>query len=576
MFGFRTWGDDSNQLDDGLPRVKTWQDFARLIEKGLPGAEVARLRDAYLNLRYANGHFDDADAARSGSGGSGSTVVVKGDRWDDAYGPDRSDSRWEKPDFRIYPPIAKRIAGKLSEHLYKRPPTRELADKAVGDLLQEIYIRNGMQALWQEADRLTAVGGFSALQFAADDDPEKPVKIHLWSADQLVPFVNDDDHAKLDAVITLDQVDGRTRATLYTPDKIVRFTTKRGNVVGDQTRQFVLVGEPADNPYRDAEGNGIIPFSFVHWRYPATEFTTDGPGTNIREVNRYILHGLDDTADGVRYLVRPIGVAEGVAEDWEPGAIIRPGMFLNMSAGQVDAGGNGPIPRLSFLTPDSSWVAVVWSHLNNYLDLSLELENIPPSTIRMVLDARSGVSILAEQAPLLGWTEQRRRAFLHYETRAAETCLSVFASSLRAIGRDTKRIEYAAADPGLQILWPRLYVDLPGPERDRADGVRISWGTASLLDIVQEREDCTRDQALAKLQRVKADNDELEALGITAIPAGLGSPNNSGGGSFGQGPGGLALDSNQLDQTGDDAAAPLTGEPVDTNAQADALSQEGG
>lgn len=571
MFGFGNWGSHPEQTDaSGEPKPKTWKDYARVVEDGLPSSERSRIADAFLNLRYANGHFDDADAARGGSSGSATQAVDSSAPWDPYTSTAFGNSRWEKADFRLYPRVMGRVVNELTKNLYKRAPTREFADKQIGAVVQELYQRNRMNALWQEADRFTAIGGYAAFQMAGSDDERKPVGINLWSADQLVTWTDPEDHTKPSAVFTLDKVDGRTRGTLWTEEKILRYTTRRGNFEGDQTRRFEQVGKAEDNPYRlpkeaADQGRGILPFSFCHWRQPATEFTDDCPGTNLRELNRYILHGLDESADGVRYLVKPIGVAEGVDEKWEPPAIVKPGMFLNLAAGQIDAGGNGPQPRLLFLTPDSGWVAVVWSHLNNLLDFFLEMEGVPPSSIRMILDARSGVSILAEQAPLLGWTEERRRPFLDYETSTAIKVLQVTAAHLRNHGRDARRFDEAALDPGLSLLWPRLYVDLPGPERDRSDGNRISWGMASLITIVQEREDCTREQALAKLKQVKDDNDELTALGIEPMPGALKPKAAPSVPSWGGG----------MDQIAAEGA-PIDGEPVDPQAQADSLSQEGG
>jgi hypothetical protein len=213
----------------------------------------------------------------------------------------------------------------------------------------------------------------------------------------------------------------------------------------------------------------------------------------------------------------------------------------------------------------------------------MELEGVPPSTVRMVLDARSGVSILAEQAPLLGWTECRRRPFAHYELCAIQRLLQITSAHLRNHGQDSARFDAAALDPGLALHWPRLYVDLPGPERDRADGTRLQWGLVSLLDIVQERDDCTREQALDTLKRVKADNDELTAAGIPALPAVLqATGQGQQGGGWGQpqlsGPGGggepgTGADSS-LDQLASGGHAP--GAPGDVAGAADSLSGEGG
>ncbi|OJW23184.1 MAG: hypothetical protein BGO49_27200 [Planctomycetales bacterium 71-10] len=585
MFGFGNFGGDGG-ADDGGAKVKGWEDYHKEVLRGLPDGERERMADAYECLRYSQGHFDDVEAMRAGRGGK---FVNTSERFD-GITPSGSNVEYEKADFSLGAPVMKRVCGELTKHLYKRPPTRELADKGVSAVLNDLYRRQSMAGKFQQADHYCTVGGFAGFSFAGLEDPKNPIKVHLWGADQLCVWPDPEDHDQVKAVATVERRDGRTLATLWTEDTISEYRTKRTEHPGTSSaRRFELVSK-RDNPYRlpstadqPDQGRGIIPFSFCHFTEPTTEFTTDSPGDNLKELNRYVNWGLDDLADGVRYLTKPIGIAEGVAEDWSAPAVIRPGMFLNMSAGQVDAGGNGPAPKLGYLTADNSFVAVIWSHLNNYLDLCLEMHNVPPSTVRMILEARSGVSILSEREPLLAWTEARRRPWAHYELCAAVKFLEVLAAHVRNHGHDSRKIDAAALDPGLSLLWPRLYVDLPGPERDRADGVRIQWGYASLIDIVQEREDCTREQALSKLKRVKADNDELTGLGIEPVPAALQPNGGGGGGGFGGGPPqlngpGVGDQGDQLDQVaaqGVGRGSGINGEPVDANGQADAVGGEG-
>lgn len=564
-----SWFDSPKQVDDSGP--KSWDDYDRAVLDGLPVAETDRMREASRSLRYSLGYFDDIDAERSGSASGGATLA-RSDRWDDAFS--EASVSYAKSDFVVAAPIAKAVTEKLSENLYKRAPTRTLRDASASALLNRLYQANGMAGKFQEADRLTAVGGVSAWQFAGDSDPRRPVKVHLWGADQLCVWTAPDDPTEVAAVCAIDRHDGRRRAQLWTRDKVRYYATRRGAFPADATRKFDPLGPAKPNPYRGADGKGVLPFAFNHFRHPSCEFTTDAPGPRIAELNRYLNFAFDDTAEGVRYLAKPVGVATGVDAGWQFPAVVRPGMFLKLAAGMVDVGANGPMPDLRYLSADLQWVGVVWQHFNNYLDLCLELEGIPPSTIRMVLNARSGVSILAEQAPLLGWTERRRRSWHDYETAAASTFLRVAAAHLRNHGRapDANRLEGVADEPELRLQWPRLYVDLPGPERDRADGVRIDWGFASLVDIVQERQDCTEDEAFDQLKRVAEHNKKLEAMGINPKPTG-----QAGGGGFGEAPPGAdEQDQATADVGGGDNPAELDQTAADVGNQADAKSGEGG
>ncbi len=113
-----------------------------------------------------------------------------------------------------------------------------------------------------------------------------------------------------------------------------------------------------ENPYRTAEGEGFLPFSFVHYKFPATDFHASGPGRRPARLNDYCNYDLDDIGDGKRYLSKPIGVARGVSPLWTPPAEIRPGIFLNLSEDQAgDQMGNGPEGNLEYLTASPGWIA---------------------------------------------------------------------------------------------------------------------------------------------------------------------------------------------------------------------------
>ncbi len=340
MFGFGTYGDETDG-DVDATKPKTTQDYIEVVLKGFNESDNDRMRDCYENLRYSLGYFDAMDAVKGGK--TAPTSVYQSQRFD-VISSTSEDVRWDKAPFKIGLPVMRRVVGALTENLYRRAPTRQLRDKKVTDLLTAIYRKNGMGPRWQRADQFTAIGGFAAFQFAGSDDETSPLKIHLWSADQLVVFEDEDDPQNVHAVATVDQIDGRTRATLWTEDKVVVFSTKRDQYAasGKPRRFYVVSRKP--NPYKDINGKGIIPFSFVHYDYPSTEFTMDGPGSLLKNLNEYINFGFDDVADGVRYITKPIGLAEGVDPSWDAPAVIRPGMFLNLAPGSIDVGGNGPAP----------------------------------------------------------------------------------------------------------------------------------------------------------------------------------------------------------------------------------------
>lgn len=472
------------------------QDIHSEIRAGLEN-ERDRLRDAHDNRRFADGCFEE-------------------------YPTRPENSPHQRLDYRRTSMIMQRIIDVLTAHLYKASPTRQVDGNPLAtEWLERVYRRNAMLPMWQEADRLSHVGDFCAFQFAGDEDPQAPVKVHLWGADQLCVWLDPDDQKRPLAVATLDRVDARRRLTLWSAEEKSIFMTKK--VSPNQTAggtSYELVDQ-IENPYRKPDGEGVIPFSFVHYKFPATDFYTRGPGNHLRGVNEYCNFDLDDIGDGKRYLSKPIGVAEGVDEGWSPPSAVRPGMFINLDTNTLDSMGNAVKPSLTYLTADSSWLGANWSDLNSYIDHSLEMAGVPPGTIRLSASASSGIQIVAEQLPLLALAEKRRTPFAFYESEAARIAILVGASHRRNNAATDLTLEAASHDFSLSLGWPNLFVPLPGPERNNDFDWLLEHGLTDKVEILMTREGITEDQAYERLQKVAERNKKLEAMGIEPNSSGI-------------------------------------------------------
>ncbi|HEY2154683.1 MAG TPA: hypothetical protein VGH33_03570 [Isosphaeraceae bacterium] len=460
--------------------------------------ETERLKDARDNRRFADEAFEE-------------------------YPTRQEHTRHARIDYRRTSSIMKRVIQVLTANLYKANPTRQLsASPEATAWLERAYARNAMLPKWQEVDRLTHIGDLAAFQFAGDVDPDVPVRIHVWGADQLVWWLDPEDQTRVLGVATLDAFDNQRRLTLWTAEeKRVYLTSKSQGPTQTAGGTAYRLADAIANPYRDEDGAGVLPFSFAHYKFPATDFHQPGPGNALRRLNDYVNFDIDEVADAKRYMARPIGIASGVAPTWAPPAQIRPGMFLNLSdGGAPDAMGNGPEGSLSYLESSPGWIGESWDDLNRYIDHSLECHGVPPGTIRMSADAASGIALMAEQAPILARAESRRVPFAFYEADAARTCLRVAAAHLRESGADARLLDVALDDLSLSLRWPPLYVLLPGAERDASDEWRVQMGIASRIGLLMEREDLTRDQAVERLRQIAADAALATALGIAPAPAG--------------------------------------------------------
>ena len=459
------------------------------IAAGLPN-ERDRLRDAHDNRRFADGCFEE-------------------------YPTRPENTPHQRLDYRRTSMIMQRVIDVLTGHLYKTSPTRQIdGNPKATEWLERVYRRNAMLPLWQEADRLSHVGDFAAFQFAGDTDPESPVKVHLWGADQLAVWLDPEDQRKPLAVGSLDRFDGQRRLTLWTAEEKSTWMTNK--VTGTQTADGTAykLRQSVVNPYRTLNGDGVIPFAFVHYKFPSTDFYGRGPGNSLRRINDYCNFDLDDMGDGKRYLSKPIGIAEGTDEGWSPPSMIRPGMFINLSTNSLDQMGNAVKPSLNYLTADASWLGANWDDLNKYIDHSLEMHGVPPGTIRLSASASSGIQIVAEQLPLLTLAEKRRTPFSFYESEAARIAILVGAAHRRNNEATDMTLEAASSDFSLSLAWPNLYTPLPGPDRNNDFEWQLEHGLTDKVEILMQRESITEDQAFERLAKIAERNKKLEAMGL--------------------------------------------------------------
>lgn len=434
------------------------------------------------------------------------------------------DGRFQSDATRRCSAIFRRVIDVLTMHMYRQAPTRRLPDPTVTEFLARVYKRQAMRARWKRADELTLIGGYAGFQFAGDEDPQSPVKINLWAAHELEVWTDPNDPREPFAVCTIDLADNQRRYRLYTEDKIYTWETSKGLQHEAQGGTLPkMVGRPKDNPYRtprtdDDPEKGIIPFSFAHWWFPAEEFSTESPGDFLKLANECTNERLDRLGDSIPYNARPIGLAIGVDETWMPPRQIKPGDFIALPA-QADVAGNGPVPTLSYLLPDLSYIEADWADLDKFINHTLDMLGVPEAMIRMVQsDAKSGLAIQAEQMPIVQWVEGRRGDWQDYEEDAARTCLIVAESHLREHGyaAEAANIQGTLQDWEFSLRWPSLYQQLPGPDKDRADDWRLQKGIADIVTILKEREGWTEEECFEYLEQLARRKARIEALGFQA------------------------------------------------------------
>ncbi len=470
------------------------------------GNERPRLDDALFNLEFYRGDFRRFPVRPPGG----------------AYDAQR---------YPRYSLVMQRVVNVLAANLYRVGPSRALKapaglprrpHEAAGEWLNRVYRRNAADALWQEADRMAAVSEVAAFQVSATPDPGRPIRIQLWDASQFCVWEDPDDPARPLAVATLDKYDEQRRLRLYTAELRRTYLTGRlgpGDTAGGTAFRFA--GEEA-NPHE------VIPFSFVHFNYPCCDFWGGSPGVYLRSVNDGMNFGLTEGFDCIRYNLRPIILFKNVRPGYRPPSPLQPGDVWDLARATNAADEAAGEADVRYLQADSAFVAAGWDDFQNYLDHVLEMVGVPPATVRMVQDAaRSGVSIVAEQIPLILWAEGRQRPFSGYEDDLARLVLTLGAGHLGSQADATYRataedLESAAADPGLVLRWADMWPSLPGGDRDRADQWLLDNALASRTQILMRRDKLTREEAEARLREVAEDLRRERGLGGGRAAAGSG------------------------------------------------------
>lgn len=428
----------------------------------------------------------------------------------------RSSTDWSGDKLRRDSRIMNWLVGTLAADLYAHGPARTMVDQPEAtDWLNAIYKASATDALLQSADCWACVSQAVAVQAIATKDPARPVRHLLWPAHQFYQWDSLDEPLTAQAVAVIDRWDQTTRIRLWTLDSVRTYVTKK--LMPLQTAggtAFTLVKQE-DNPF------GMIPFAFVHFDYPTTEFWSGSPGDAFRELNDYINFALTDVGDSLRFCAKPIVKLRRTRPGWRPNTPIMPADIWNLP-GDGEADGPGSDPDAEYLQCDLGFVDAHWSDIQSYLDHSMQCADVPPAAFRLTQDAAaSGLSIVAERMPLVQRAERRQRPAGYYERDLARVTCAVGAKHLgnnaRLLDHEAMRVsasalEAAASNPDLSLRWPSMKPKLTGQEANTEDAFRLENRLKSRTQILIERDDMTRDEAEAYLDQTAKDLEREEKL----------------------------------------------------------------
>ncbi len=407
-------------------------------------------------------------------------------------------------------PLVREVIGILADHLYNPGPGRRVEGSDLAtEWLERVYADNHVDSLFQAADAFSTLNDVVAFQVAATGDPARPIRLHLFGAEEFAVWTSVDDPSKPWAVCTISRFDARTRYQVWDQYQYRTYYTKQWDPLMTSGGRVAEIepSECGENPY------GVLPFSFVHAETPVRQFWTVGVGTALREANARIDAEISQLAEAVQYYANPIPIAVNVDERWRP--VIRPGSFIHVPAAlPLSIGGDSPpVPSLSYLQSNLD-ISGLWLDCERHLTNVLEGMRVPLSSIRIEpAGSKSGVAIVAEQAPLLSRARRRRREYQRYETELARTCLMVAGAYY-----DRADLWNAGISARLVLSWPEPEIPIPGPDRDAADRAELEMGLASRVQLLMRRRGITREQAILEIERIDEDNKRWGVGSLAAAP----------------------------------------------------------
>ena len=404
---------------------------------------------------------------------------------------------------------------RLCEHTYNPGPQRTvLADAAAEKVLDGVYEDNHVDCVMQHAEVQAALNDVCAVQVKCTNDPDKPVDLQLWGADEFTVFTDPEDPRKTFAVCTIDAVDRNTRYRVWFADEIYTYVTNRYGV--DSGRRIIVPGEktPVDEALiqkgsPEANTYGCIPFAFLHYRAPIRQFWTPGPGTFLRKAELRINDRLSELDELIGKYGRPIGVFKNVSPTFTPE--IGPGRFMRLCRGGTGYTGEGYAdggdPAAEYLQAQLA-IESIWVDLEKYMKQVATAVNLPYSSLELQYeDASSGIALIIKSFPLMTRARQRRPIYQLAETDLARTILTAF-------GFHYGRAELVPAAKQLSILlaWPEPRLEIPGPDRDQTDEWEMQCGIKSRVIVCMERYGLNEDQAIERIKTVAEQEQKVKAI----------------------------------------------------------------
>ncbi|MCB9895917.1 MAG: phage portal protein [Planctomycetes bacterium] len=328
-----------------------------------------------------------------------------------------------------------RVIIDVLSQLYRRPVERQLdADKRVRERIQRVWDRNTPDRLLLGLDRLARLQGVAAVRVSFE---QGEVRYWPWPAHRLVCIPDLDRPDTPAAVIAFAAGDG-SLAHVWSPERVS--TVAGGRIISEQEH-----------------GLGRVPFAFVHDQLIVDGFWTEGRGRAVAFANAEFNAKLSELAHTVA--MQGFGVMEIVNPDPAQEIAVGPARAI-----AFNVSGNDPF-GINFKSPNAPITDLI-ADLEFFLATLLKTQRIPESVLSVNVGANiSGVSVLAQQTPVLEDRVERQQVFRAFEQQLLDVTLAVL-----------REHEALHAEATLHVNYPEPTLEQSAAERMQVDDWRLRNG----------------------------------------------------------------------------------------------------
>lgn len=328
-----------------------------------------------------------------------------------------------------------RVLVDILSQLYRRPVKRTITgDTRAAERIRAAFARNPLDLLLLNVDRLARLHGVCAV---GANWQEGQIRLWPWPAHRLCVVADPLWPARPLAVIAFPAGDGGL-AHVWTAQHFA--SVNNGRVI-----------------HEAEHGLGRVPFAFVHDRSPVDGFWVEGRGLSIVPANAEFNAKLTELAQTVS--LQGFGVMEIVNPDPAQPLVVSPARAI-----QFSVSGNQPY-GVNFKAPNAP-IAELIADLEFHLRTLLKTQRIPESVLSVHAASNiSGVSILAQQTPVLEDRVERQQLFRAFESDLAQ----LYAALLR-------EHEGLGGPVELHVNYPEPELEQSATERMAMDDWRLKHG----------------------------------------------------------------------------------------------------